>query len=82
MDDEAIERILASAEKQWGEDNMELAAKYGRFRQVVVNSTLYGSAQEREKRVNEGKRASFTWKQYRPLSDEIKDRYGEGEPEE
>lgn len=76
MDDEEVERILASMEYEYGEDNMELMAKYGRFRQVAVRGYLYGSESERNAKAKEGKRSTFTWKQYTPISKGIKDEYG------
>jgi hypothetical protein len=75
MDDEDVERILASMERKYGADNMEFASKYGRFRQILVRDYIYGDLQTREKKKEEGKRTTFTWKQYEPLKKGIQKKY-------
>ena len=77
MDDSDVERILRNMEYRYSKYRMELAAKYPRFRQILIRSYLYGTPQEREIKKEEGKRYTWTWKQYIPLTKGIIKEYGE-----
>lgn len=75
MEEEDAERILESIERVYGSEIMEIGASNARFRQAVIRGYLYGTPEERQKKIDSGKRATFSWKQYEPLNEKWTENY-------